>query len=148
MGLPRGWAVGRSAPVSEPFLRVEHFGLAAVDPRRLADWYLQVLGAREVWNDGKTPPAVFVEVPGGLVLEIYAAGATSNRTSDNRVAGWRHLALRVENLETARDLLAARGVVFNEQPKPAGGGGRVLFFGDAEGNLLHLVERTPDSPLR
>lgn len=148
MGLLPAGAPGRSAAVSETFLRVEHFGLAAVDPRRLADWYRRVLGAREVWNDGQTPPAVFVEVPGGLVLEIYPAGATSNRTADNRVAGWRHLALRVANLEAARELLAARGVVFNEPPKPAGGGGRVLFFGDAEGNLLHLVERTPESPLR
>jgi predicted enzyme related to lactoylglutathione lyase len=29
-----------------------------------------------------------------------------------------------------------------EEPvKPAGGGGRVLFFSDPEGNLFHLVER-------
>ncbi|MFM8359119.1 MAG: VOC family protein, partial [Verrucomicrobiota bacterium] len=91
--------------MSDAFLRVEHFGLAAVDPRRLADWYLRVLGAREVWSDGQSPPAVFIEVPGGLVLEIYAAGATSNRTADNRVAGWRHLALRVGNLEAAQELL-------------------------------------------
>ena len=34
------------------------------------------------------------------------------------------------------------------QIKPAGGGGRVLYFSDAEGNLLHLVERSADSPLR
>jgi hypothetical protein len=36
-------------------------------------------------------------------------------------------------------------VKFTEQPKPAGGGGRVLFFADAEGNLLHLVERPQGS---
>jgi predicted enzyme related to lactoylglutathione lyase len=37
--------------------------------------------------------------------------------------------------------------VFEDSIKPAGGGGRVLFFKDCEGNLLHLVERPEDSPL-
>jgi hypothetical protein len=36
-------------------------------------------------------------------------------------------------------------VSFPEDPKPAGGGGSVQFFADAEGNLLHLVERPQDS---
>ena len=32
--------------------------------------------------------------------------------------------------------------------KPAAGGGRILFFTDPEGNLLHLVERPADSAFR
>jgi hypothetical protein len=32
-------------------------------------------------------------------------------------------------------------VAFDDPIKPAGGGGRVLFLKDPEGNLLHLVER-------
>jgi predicted enzyme related to lactoylglutathione lyase len=44
--------------------------------------------------------------------------------------------------------LERRGLEFTEEIKPAGGGGRVLFFQDLEGNLLHLVERTADSSLR
>ena len=62
-------------------------------------------------------------------------------TRDNKLAGWRHIALRVDSLEHARELLEDRGVEFAEPVKPAGGGGRVLFFSDPEGNLLHLVER-------
>jgi hypothetical protein len=38
-----------------------------------------------------------------------------------------------------------RGVAFTDPLKPAGGGGRVLFFKDAESNLLHLVEHPADS---
>jgi predicted enzyme related to lactoylglutathione lyase len=49
--------------------------------------------------------------------------------------------LRVDSIETTRAQLSARGVSFTEEIKPAGGGGRVLFFKDEEGNLLHLVER-------
>jgi hypothetical protein len=38
-------------------------------------------------------------------------------------------------------------VKFTEEIKPAAGGGRVLFFEDGEGNLLHLVERPADFKL-
>ena len=51
-------------------------------------------------------------------------------------------------LPTAQVELEKRGVRFTDPIKPAGGGGRVLFFSDVEGNLLHLVERTADSPVK
>jgi glyoxylase I family protein len=122
--------------------RIEHFGIAARDPRTLANWYLQTLGGRETWENGQTPPAVFVELAGGLILEIYpASGSHPEVITLNGNAGWRHLALRVGHLESARDQLQAAGVRFPDPIKPAGGGGRVLFFQDPEGNLLHLVER-------
>ena len=126
---------------------VEHIGLAARDPVALGRWYCQVLGAREVWNNGEQPPAVFVAITGGPVLEIYPTVESVPQTGDNRTAGWRHLALRVPNLEVAQAELARRGVTWSQPIKPAGGGGRVVFFSDPEGNLLHLVERTADSPL-
>jgi len=123
---------------------VEHCGLAARDSVALRDWYVRVLNGRQVFTDGKTPPAFLLELPGGLWIEIYPADKAVAETGNNRLAGWRHLALRVESIEAARDELAARGVVFEEPVKPAGGGGRVLFFKDYEGNLLHLVERPND----
>ena len=124
---------------------VEHLGLAARDPRALADWYIRVLGGREVWQNGQKPPAVFVNLPGGPMLELYPTQLAVPQTADNRTAGWRHVALRVPAIEAAADELRRRGVTITESIKPAGGGGRVLFFADAEGNLLHLVERTADS---
>ncbi len=127
---------------------LEHFGLPARDPAALKDWYVRVLGARVVWSQPGPPPVFFLAWPGGGPwLEVYAAARAVPDTADNVLAGWRHLALRVDSLEAARDQLAARGVVFQGPVKPAGGGGRVLFFQDAEGNLLHLVERSADSPL-
>ncbi|HSH93216.1 MAG TPA: VOC family protein, partial [Roseimicrobium sp.] len=70
---------------------------------------------------------------------------SAGEISDNKMNGWRHLALRVDSIETSKTELTSRGVVFTENVKPAGGGGKVLFFKDPEGNLLHLVERSPDS---
>lgn len=127
--------------------RIEHLGFAAADPASLADWYCRVLEGRLVWSNGATPPALFVELPGALVLEIYPSSSRAPETGLNHVAGFRHLALRVEDLDDARVTLESRGVQFNDVIKPAGGGGRVLFFRDPEGNLLHLVDRPLEAPL-
>jgi glyoxylase I family protein len=126
---------------------LEHIGLAAQDTTALKTWYEQVLGAHEVLCNGEEPPAYFMELPGGAWLEIYAAHRRVKETGENRLAGWRHLALSVESIESARAELAQRGLAITESIKEAGGGGRVLFFQDPEGNLLHLIERSADSKL-
>ena len=82
------------------------------------------------------------------MLEIYEGDFSLKETADNALNGWRHLALRVDSIESAKADLDKRGVKFSEPIKPAGGGGRVLFFKDAENNLLHLVERPANSIFR
>ena len=104
--------------------------------------YVRVLHAELVWADD-TVPVYFVRLAGGTIQEICPCQRVVEEVRDNSVAGWRHLALEVEAIDGARAELEKRGVRFPDAPKPAaaGGGGRVLFFADAEGNLLHLVER-------
>ena len=128
-------------------LALEHLGVAARDSIALKDWYAQVLGAQVLLDNGAQPPAFMLALPGGLLLELYPAAHGRTETADNSLAGWRHLALRVDSLEAAQAELLRRGVNFTESHKPAGWGGRVLFFADPEGNLLHLVERPADSPV-
>jgi glyoxylase I family protein len=127
---------------------LEHIGLAAQDTTALKNWYVRVLGARVVFDNGQKPPAFIIELPGGVWIEIYQGNYAALQTSDNVLQGWRHIALTVESIEAAKRELELRGVEFREPIKPAGGGGRVLFFQDAEGNLLHLVERPEGNPLR
>lgn len=117
--------------------KVEHFGLPAQNPAALKDWYLSTLGAELVFS---TDSAYFVKLD-HLVFEIYEADFTLEETADNKLAGYRHLALLIDSLAEAKTLLESRGVKFRENVKPAGGGGRVIFFSDPEGNLLNLVER-------
>jgi len=133
--------------MKSPNYSVEHIGLAARNTVLLRDWYMKTLGARVVFENDQKPRAYLLEMPGGLLIEIYPAEFTIVETAENRLAGWRHLALTVDSIETASSGLAALGVIFQDQTKPAGGGGRVLFFRDPEGNLLHLVER-PDAAWR
>ncbi len=135
--------------VSNPELfSAEHLGLPAQNPAALKDWYVRVLGARLIFDNGQTPPAYFLALPGGLMIEIYEGDFALKETADNSLNGWRHLAIRCDSIEAARAELERRGVAFDQPVKPAGGGGRVLFFKDAEGNLLHLVERPADSIFR
>ncbi len=124
-------------------ISVEHIALPAGDPAALKSWYERVLGARPVFDNGQTPPTCLLAL-GEVWLEIYAAETPLPARDNNKLAGFRHLALRVDSLDAARAELEQRGVKFTGDIRPAAGGGRVLFFADAEGNLLHLVERPAD----
>ncbi len=81
------------------------------------------------------------------MIEIYGGELAIPQTSHNQLNGWRHVALRVDSIRSAKAELEKRGVKLEQPIKPAGGGGSVLFFQDPEGNLLHLVERPSDSAI-
>ncbi|HEY1718854.1 MAG TPA: VOC family protein [Verrucomicrobiae bacterium] len=127
-------------------ISVEHIAIPAANPVALKNWYERVLGAREVFNNGQNPPTCLISLA-NVWFEIYAAETSSPLTRNNKLAGFRHLALRVDSLDAAKIELEKLGVKFNEAERPAAGGGRILFFEDCEGNLLHLVERAKDFKL-
>jgi len=122
---------------------IEHIAVPAAHPAALRDWYMRVLGARPVWDNGKTPLVCLIALPGAW-LEIYTADAPLAARGNNKLASRRHVALRVNSIVAAKAELIRRGVAFDKKIQPAAGGGKVLFFEDAEGNLLHLVERPAD----
>jgi glyoxylase I family protein len=136
------WPLFWCDPIME--WRLEHIGLPSASPEKLARWYVMVLNGTIKLKGPGERPAFFVELL-GTIVEIYASNSSIPQITDNGVAGFRHLAIRVINIESAKKELESRGVEFNEPIKEAGGGGRVLFFNDPEGNLLHLVERPPGS---
>jgi glyoxylase I family protein len=121
-------------------ISVEHIAIVAKDPAALKSWYQGVLGAKPLWDNGQNPPTCLVSL-GNVWFEIYPADQLQGEPGNNKLSGFRHLALRVESLDAAKAELERRGAKFSEGERPAAGGGRVLFFEDAEGNLLHFVER-------
>ena len=128
-------------------ISIEHIAIPATNAVTLRDWYIRVLGAREIFNNGKTPPTLLIALPGGGWFEIYAAEKPLPERGNDKLQGFRHAALRVPSLDAAKAELEKRGVKFTEEARPAAGGGRVLFFEDGEGNLLHFVERPADFKL-
>jgi glyoxylase I family protein len=131
---------------SDMNIKVEHIAIVAKDPAALKQWYLHVLGAKEVFDNGQTPLTCLISL-GNVWFEIYAADKSLPDTANNKLAGFRHLALRVDSLDAAKAELEKRGVKFTEAERAAAGGGRIIFFADPEGNLLHFVERPKDSTL-
>jgi glyoxylase I family protein len=125
-------------------ISVEHIAIPAADAVALKKWYVRVLGARVVHDNGQFPPTFLIALPDGVWFEIYAAEKPLPERGNNKLAGFRHIALRVPSLLEAKAELEQRGVKFTEEIRPAAGGGKVLFFEDGEGNLLHLVERPKD----
>jgi glyoxylase I family protein len=128
-------------------ISVEHIAIPAADPVALKNWYERVLGAREVFSNGQNPPTCLISLA-NVWFEIYKSEAPLPERGNNKLAGFRHLALRVPSLDAAKAELEKRGVKFTEEIRPAAGGGKVLFFEDGEGNLLHFVERPKDSQLK
>jgi glyoxylase I family protein len=122
-------------------IALEHIAISSPNPVALKNWYDRVLGAREIFNNGQRPPTCLLALPGGGWFEIYAAEGPPENRGNSKLAGFRHVALRVDSIDAAKAELEKRGVKFMEEIRPAAGGGRVLFFEDLEGNLLHLVER-------
>lgn len=122
---------------------LEHIGVPAKNSVALKQWYERVLGAKPLWDNGQNPPTCLIAL-GNVWIEIYPADKSTSQTADNKLAGFRHLALRVPSLAAAKAELEKRGAIFTEDIRPAAGGGRVLFFEDGEGNLLHFVERPKD----
>ncbi len=127
-------------------ISVEHIAIPATNPIALKSWYERVLGAREIFNNGQNPPT-FIIALANVWFEIYTAEKPLTERGNYQLAGFRHLALRVDAIDAAKAELEKRGVTFTEEIRPAAGGGRVLFFEDVEGNLLHLVERPADFKL-
>ena len=128
-------------------IAIEHIAIPAANPAELKNWYERVLGAREIFNNGQTPPTLLIALPGGGWFEIYASDTPLPERGNNKLAGFRHIALRVPSIDAAKAELEQQGVKFAEEIRPAAGGGKVLFFEDGEGNLLHLVERPKDLKL-
>lgn len=125
---------------------IEHIAIPATNPMALKNWYEQILGAKLVFDNGQQPPTYLISL-GNVWFEIYQADALLAERGNNKLAGFRHLALRVPSIDEAKAELEMRGVKFTEEIRPAAGGGKVLFFEDGERNLLHFVERPNDFKL-
>ena len=123
------------------FTGLEHTAIASPNPKRLADWYVQNLSfVINFVYDGN----YFVKAPNGAMLEIIPAEGSAPETQ-SRTPGLRHLAVAVSDFDAAYADLKSKGVHFTGEPISVQGN-RLLFFTDADGNLLHLIEREHPLP--
>jgi glyoxylase I family protein len=119
----------------------EHVAIASPDPQRLAQWYVEKLGFIVNYNSGRT---VFVKSPNGSMIEIITSEGDRGRQT-LKDPGLRHIALAVDDFQPAYQSLKAAGVQFLDEPAEAKGNW-VVFFQDADGNYLHLIQRGTPLP--
>lgn len=123
------------------FKGLEHTALASPNPKALAEWYVAKLDFHINYSyDGN----YFVKAANGTMLEIIPSEGErgSNKMRD---PGIRHLAIDVEDFDKAHEELKQRSVHFLGEPFN-NQGNRLVFFADADGNILHLIQREKPLP--
>ena len=123
------------------FQGLEHTAIASPDPQKLAQWYVNVLGFAINYTYGGN---YFVKAPNGTMLEIIpSAGARAPQTLKD--PGIRHLAIIPDDFDAGYEKLKSMGVHFYGDPIEMEGN-RLVFFGDLDGNFLHLIHREKPLP--
>jgi glyoxylase I family protein len=123
------------------FIGLEHTAIASPNPERLANWYRDTL--EFVINfvyDGN----YFVRAKNGSMLEIIPSEG-DRLPQKMKDPGLRHLAVEVEDFDAAHALLRSKGVKFLTEAYE-NQGNRLVFFEDADGNILHLISRPKPLP--
>jgi len=107
------------------------------DMERAVTFYRDVLGLRLVYRTGDD----WAQFEAGPVqLGLHASGHGEHRPGGT-------LAFRVDDLDSSRVALAARGISFTPEGGGEGGEPRFVEFPDPDGNVLGLLEY-PQDPAR
>ena len=120
---------------------LEHTAIASPDPLRLAQWYVDHL---EFHINFEYAGNYFVKAANGTMLEIIPSEG-DRAQQKMKDPGIRHLAIAVDNFDVAHEQLKAKSVKFLGEPFTTQGN-RLVFFSDADGNILHLIEREKPLP--
>jgi len=123
------------------FTGIEHFAIASPDPRQLAEWYVAHLAFH---INHEYAGNYFVKAPNGVVIEIIPAKGERGENA-RQTPGMRHIAISVQNFDAAHEELKKKGVTFDGEPYE-NSGNRLVFFKDADGNQVHLIERSTPLP--
>jgi len=121
---------------------IEHTGIASSNPERLAQWYVDTLGFTINYRS-ESSRGHFLKAPNGTMIEIILADGELV-TPKIKDPGLRHLAIAVKDFDAALAALREKNVESLGEPVESKGN-RVVFFADADGNIVHLIQR--DKPL-
>ena len=123
------------------FSGIEHFAIASPNPKGLADWYVQNLEFTQVFEYAGN---YFVEAKNGVMIEIIQSEGDAGSPT-MKTPGMRHIAISVDDFDAGMAQLKKQGVAFAGEPYEATGN-RLVFFHDADGNLVHLIKRAKPMP--
>lgn len=123
------------------FQGLEHTAIASPHPAQLAQWYVDHLGFRINFEYAGN---YFVKAPNGSLLEIIPSEG-ERAPQKLKDPGIRHLAIAVDDFDMAYQQLKNKNVTFLAEPFETQGN-RLVFFADADGNFVHLIQRARPLP--
>lgn len=112
-----------------------HTAILVSDLERAKDFYSGILGLKKVERVLKFP-GVWYQIGEFQIHLIVASEVPADRVDEQKWGRNRHLALRVENLEAAKEKLVACGCEF----QMSASGRPALFTEDPDGNIIELSE--------
>lgn len=117
---------------------IEHIGIFAKDTEALKNWYADMFGWKNVYDNGKG--TYFLKADDGVMIEFVKSDIDGGK-HEMQATGLRHIAISVDNFdELVKKLLDANVKVLTDANVNAKGIG-TMFFEDPDGNVLHLINR-------
>jgi glyoxylase I family protein len=121
---------------------IEHVAVVTTDVERAANFYTEALGFREVGRleTSHSGTIVFVSL-NGTQVELFGGGKPKEVEEAQQSVGYKHIALRVDDVDAEYARLKAFGVEFYMEPTTVESGLRIAFFRDPDGSPIELFQR-------
>lgn len=123
---------------------MDHIAITVVDMARSVKFYRDVMGFAVM---GRVQPRegftiVCVDIGNDAFLELFhfASGSRPLGNFENSDVGLKHLAFKVDDVDSVVTKLKQHNVEFTVEPTNASGGIRVAFFKDPDGNILEVIQ--------
>ena len=134
--------------------KVDHVGLRVPDLDSAIAWYTEKLDSRLRHSVPLGDLTFAVLSPAGddsFTFELLAGPGAENRPlytdlqSSYKLAGWHHVAFRVESVDSTVAELKSRGVTIVTEPRDVVAMKlRVAFFADPWGNIFEVIQSIND----
>jgi lactoylglutathione lyase len=130
-------------------VRFGHIAFKVSDVERSVRWYGDAFGARKVFHaqqEGERPELMFLEFAKGQLVEFFTRGKNKVEQPPDPI-GYLHFCLVVDDLDTALEHLAAMNVHPTRPPRAGRAHYRIAFISDPDGNVIELMEISPESEI-
>lgn len=117
---------------------IEHVGIFSKDTEALKNWYMEMFGWKQVYDNGKG--TYFLKAEDGGMIEFVQSDLDGGHPG-MKATGIRHIAISVEDFQAMADKLTAAGVKVLTPAEVSPKGIGTMFFEDPDGNVLHLIDR-------
>lgn len=122
---------------------IHHIAIIVSDYPKSKEFYVNKLGfsvIRENYRPDKQDWKLDLRINENTELELFGVANPPARVTNPEAAGLRHLAFRVENIETTAAELEAMGIPVEPIRMDTYSGRKFTFFADPDGLPLELHE--------